>query len=51
METELAEVEGKLTPEAELALYRIVQEALSNVARHSPTGPGPRPASRAVPAP
>jgi len=28
-------VDGVLTPEAELALYRILQEALSNVIRHS----------------
>jgi two-component system sensor histidine kinase UhpB len=28
-------VEGLLAPEAELAVYRIVQEALSNVVRHS----------------
>lgn len=28
-------VDGALTPEAELALYRILQEALSNVVRHS----------------
>ncbi|MBV9773318.1 MAG: HAMP domain-containing protein [Gemmatimonadetes bacterium] len=28
-------LEGALTPEAELAIYRIVQEALSNVVRHS----------------
>lgn len=32
---ELQPVEGLLSPDAELALYRIVQEALSNVARHS----------------
>jgi two-component system, NarL family, sensor histidine kinase UhpB len=35
LETELEGVEHLLAPEAELALYRIVQEALSNVARHS----------------
>jgi two-component system sensor histidine kinase UhpB len=29
------EVDGLLAPEAELAVYRIVQEALSNVVRHS----------------
>jgi len=28
-------IAGLLTPEAELALYRIIQEALSNAARHS----------------
>jgi two-component system, NarL family, sensor histidine kinase UhpB len=35
VETDIAPVEGLLPPEAELALYRIVQEAVSNVARHS----------------
>lgn len=35
LETDMSVVEDLLTPEAELALYRIVQEALSNVARHS----------------
>lgn len=35
LETEITGVEDLLAPEAELALYRIVQEALSNVARHS----------------
>jgi two-component system, NarL family, sensor histidine kinase UhpB len=35
---ELEPVEGLLSPDAELALYRIVQEALSNVARHSGAG-------------
>jgi two-component system, NarL family, sensor histidine kinase UhpB len=35
LETALQGVEGLLTPEAELVLYRIVQEALSNVARHA----------------
>jgi two-component system, NarL family, sensor histidine kinase UhpB len=38
VDTELSGVEGLLTPEAELVLYRIVQEALSNVARHSNAG-------------
>jgi two-component system, NarL family, sensor histidine kinase UhpB len=38
LQTELEAVEGLLTPEAELVLYRIVQEALSNVARHSRAG-------------
>jgi two-component system, NarL family, sensor histidine kinase UhpB len=33
--TEITPVEDLLAPEAELALYRIVQEALSNVSRHS----------------
>jgi two-component system, NarL family, sensor histidine kinase UhpB len=33
--TEIKPVEDLLAPEAELALYRIVQEALSNVSRHS----------------
>jgi len=28
-------IAGLLSPEAELALYRIIQEALSNAARHS----------------
>lgn len=35
IDTDIAAVDGLLTPEAELALYRIVQEALSNAARHS----------------
>jgi two-component system, NarL family, sensor histidine kinase UhpB len=38
VETALSPVEDMLVPEAELALYRIVQEALSNVARHSDAG-------------
>lgn len=38
LHTELSPVEGLLAPEAELALYRIVQEALSNVARHAGAG-------------
>ncbi|CAN5773641.1 sensor histidine kinase [soil metagenome] len=38
LDTDLAAVEGLLSPEAELALYRIVQEALSNVARHAAAG-------------
>jgi two-component system, NarL family, sensor histidine kinase UhpB len=38
LDAELAPVEGLLSPEAELALYRIVQEAVSNVARHSGAG-------------
>jgi two-component system, NarL family, sensor histidine kinase UhpB len=37
-DTVLSPVEGLLAPEAELALYRIVQEALSNVARHAEAG-------------
>lgn len=32
---EAAALDGMLSPEAELALYRIVQEALSNVVRHA----------------
>ena len=35
VQTDIAATDGMLSPEAELALYRIVQEALSNVARHS----------------
>jgi two-component system sensor histidine kinase UhpB len=35
IDTDIAATDGMLSPEAELALYRIVQEALSNVARHS----------------
>jgi two-component system, NarL family, sensor histidine kinase UhpB len=38
VDTRLDAVEGLLGPEAELVLYRIVQEALSNVARHSGAG-------------
>ena len=33
--TDISPIEGLLTPDAELALYRIMQEALSNVARHA----------------
>ena len=33
--TDISPIEGLLAPEAELALYRIMQEALSNVARHA----------------
>jgi two-component system, NarL family, sensor histidine kinase UhpB len=35
IQTDIAATDGMLSPEAELALYRIIQEALSNVARHS----------------
>lgn len=35
IETRLANTSGLLSPDAELALYRILQEALSNVVRHS----------------
>lgn len=35
MELELEDLGHRLPPDAELALYRVVQEALSNVARHS----------------
>jgi two-component system sensor histidine kinase UhpB len=35
VETDLTSVDGLLPPESELALYRIVQEALSNAARHA----------------
>lgn len=38
LDTHVEVVEGLLTPEAELVLYRVVQEALSNVARHSRAG-------------
>jgi two-component system, NarL family, sensor histidine kinase UhpB len=37
-DTVLSPVESLLAPEAELALYRIVQEALSNIARHAEAG-------------
>jgi two-component system sensor histidine kinase UhpB len=35
MELKLEDIGHRLSPDAELALYRVVQEALSNVARHS----------------
>ena len=35
VECETEDIRGLLTPEAELALYRIVQDALSNVVRHA----------------
>ncbi|MBR9990744.1 MAG: HAMP domain-containing protein [Gemmatimonadetes bacterium] len=35
IDTDIVATDGMLSPDAELALYRIVQEALSNVARHS----------------
>jgi two-component system sensor histidine kinase UhpB len=35
IDTDIADTAGMLSVESELALYRIVQEALSNVARHS----------------
>jgi two-component system, NarL family, sensor histidine kinase UhpB len=35
IDTDITATDGVLSSEAELALYRIVQEALSNVARHS----------------
>jgi two-component system sensor histidine kinase UhpB len=38
VDTRLEPVEGLLPPEAELVLYRIVQEALSNAARHARAG-------------
>jgi two-component system, NarL family, sensor histidine kinase UhpB len=34
IDVQLDRVDGALTPEAELALYRLVQEALANVIRH-----------------
>ncbi|HSJ16302.1 MAG TPA: histidine kinase [Longimicrobiales bacterium] len=38
MELQLQDIGHPLTSEAELALYRVVQEALSNIARHSGAG-------------
>jgi two-component system, NarL family, sensor histidine kinase UhpB len=38
VDADLTGADGLLTPEAELVVYRIVQEALSNVARHSNAG-------------
>lgn len=35
---ELADVRGLLTPEVELALYRILQEAIANAVRHAGAG-------------
>jgi two-component system, NarL family, sensor histidine kinase UhpB len=38
VDTDMGAVGGQLTSDAELALYRIVQEALSNAARHAEAG-------------
>jgi signal transduction histidine kinase len=35
MDLRLEDIGHRLAPEAELALYRVIQEALSNIARHS----------------
>lgn len=35
MDLQLEDIGHRLAPEAELALYRVIQEALSNIARHS----------------
>lgn len=35
IETDLADLDGRFTPEAEISIYRIVQECLNNAVKHS----------------